>query len=370
MAKIPYIPLFIGDWEQDTNALSLQCEAAWLKIIFKMFKDDKSGLYKTSTKALQNLWKCDTKTVQDIIDELKDNDVCIIEFTDEKQGIVFKNRRMLKEKKISKARKEAVQNRYKSSTNTNTKTLQIAEYDIEYDNDTVLGDKEGAEGKGDQKPEIDTSQLIVPMMHNQWMKAFPKYPENVDKDWSSLREIADQICEYIKQAKDYGNGAVRAMISRYWQQMIDKIASDGFLSKYSLMQVSKHFQSIIQSMHAVETPKKSELQYLYERYCEGADIVKTIDPKHFQELLELKLITKPKQAVYDAARQKRITQLQQPMNEQERKLNKLYAAKDWQHDLVKEDFKIIERYVMRLTVTEYFKKQKDAKAVDVLKKAL
>jgi len=124
--KQPYIPLYIGDWEQDTNCLSLQAEAAWLKIIFKMWKNGRSGRYKTSTNALQNLWKTDTKGVQNIINELGLNEVCNFEKDAENEGkytagheiFIFINRRMVKEAEISEKRSNAVQTRYKDDTNT------------------------------------------------------------------------------------------------------------------------------------------------------------------------------------------------------------------------------------------------------------
>jgi hypothetical protein len=124
--KQPYIPLYIGDWEQDCNSLSLQAEAAWLKIIFKMWKNGKTGRFKTSTNALQNLWKTDTKGVQNIIYELNLNEVCDFDPPLENNGktpdgselLIFVNRRMAKEAKISGIRSDAVQNRYKDDTNT------------------------------------------------------------------------------------------------------------------------------------------------------------------------------------------------------------------------------------------------------------
>lgn len=137
--KVPYIPLYIGDWEQDTNCLSLSAEAAWLKIIFKMFKNDKNGIYKTSTKSLQNLWKTDTKGVQEILNELSENNICDLEISD---IITFTNRRMVREREISEIRTKAVQKRYKTSTNnlqnsykSSTKVLQNPEYENEYEND-------------------------------------------------------------------------------------------------------------------------------------------------------------------------------------------------------------------------------------------
>lgn len=131
--KQPYIPLYIGDWEQDTNLLSLEAEGAWLKIVFKMFKGDKSGVYKISTNALQNLWRKNTHQVNEIIKELKDAETCTITILE--GYIEFGNRRMINEKNISKIRSTSVQNRYKTSTN-NLHPLDN-EYDNEDDNEIV-----------------------------------------------------------------------------------------------------------------------------------------------------------------------------------------------------------------------------------------
>jgi len=109
--KQPYIPLYIGDWENDTNMLSLEAEAGWLKIIFKMFQNGKTGVYKISTKALQNLWRKSQEESIEIVKELLDANVCIIE--DKGKEYVFKNRRMMRQNEISEIRSKAVQNRYK-----------------------------------------------------------------------------------------------------------------------------------------------------------------------------------------------------------------------------------------------------------------
>lgn len=130
------MPFYIGDWEQDLNACEIETEGAWLKIIVKMFKDDKSGVYKTTTKALQRLWKSDAEKIQEIIDDLLLNDVCIIKCSD--NSIEFRNRRMIKAKKISKVRSDAVQTRYKSSTNDSTKSVETPEYENESENESEI----------------------------------------------------------------------------------------------------------------------------------------------------------------------------------------------------------------------------------------
>lgn len=133
------MPLYIGDWLQDMDAVSLECESAWLRIVFKMFKDNKSGVYKTNAKGLQRLWKCDANTMQNILEELALEGIG--EVTEENGLYTFKNRRMLKDQEVSTKRKEAAKKRWnkdKTECKTDTKDIQSPENEIEYENEIDL----------------------------------------------------------------------------------------------------------------------------------------------------------------------------------------------------------------------------------------
>lgn len=148
MAKknLPYIPLYTGDWIKDCNVLSLEAEAAWLRIIFKMFNGGKQSVYKVSTKALQNLWRVNDEKALCIIEELLDNDICSIVQDD--RYVTFTSRRYEKENRISEIRKEAVSKRkdrtnpdadsltkdIQSAYKTDTNDVQNAEIEIENNN--------------------------------------------------------------------------------------------------------------------------------------------------------------------------------------------------------------------------------------------
>jgi len=145
MAKIPYMPLYIGDWLQDMDSVSLECEAAWLRVVFKMFKDNKSGVYKNNAKGLQRLWKCDANTMQNILAELRLEGIGIVE--EENSLYVFKNRRMVKDQEVSKKRSHAANQRWnKDETECKpyTKDMQSPEneYENEYESDIDLLKKE------------------------------------------------------------------------------------------------------------------------------------------------------------------------------------------------------------------------------------
>jgi len=151
--NLPNIPLYIGDWEKDCNVLTLEAEAAWLRIIFKMFTNGKQSTYKIPTKGLQNLWRCSNEKVDDILTELIDFNICKIRT--EGRFTEFTSRRFEKENDISKKRSEAVGNRkdrtkHKQKSNkTSTKHLQITENEIENDNEIENKEKGGSGEKNE-----------------------------------------------------------------------------------------------------------------------------------------------------------------------------------------------------------------------------
>jgi hypothetical protein len=103
------ISIDVNEWEKNCNVLSLEIEAAWLKIVFKMFSNNKQSIYKLPTKGLQNLWRCNEQKVQEIIQELIDFNVC--EIQQEDHFTIFKSSIFEKENNISKVRSEAVRSR-------------------------------------------------------------------------------------------------------------------------------------------------------------------------------------------------------------------------------------------------------------------
>ncbi len=105
MGKLPYIPIYIGDWEQDTNCISIEAEGALIKLIFKLWKSPTKGLLSISFQQIAFLLKKSEDNAVKIIQELKDNDVLDIEFLPDKK-IKIESRRMLKEALKSKTYSE------------------------------------------------------------------------------------------------------------------------------------------------------------------------------------------------------------------------------------------------------------------------
>lgn len=249
--KQPYIPLYIGDWERDTNMLSLEAEGGWLKIIFKMFgekmaarqstnglqneKNGLQGVYKISTKALQNLWRKNVEEVEEIISELKDANICELECYN---GIyTFGNRRMIKEGKLSVTRSKAVQNRYKDDTSI----VQPSEYEYEYsiNNTNNTGNKKSL-------------SMIVPAMIKIWVSKKKDYLPDKEMDSHACLQIAYRIAELEKFSKYEVIDGKEKEVLEEWNKISDFILSDSWFRKLTLDSIStpKMWQKVINAMVA------------------------------------------------------------------------------------------------------------------------
>lgn len=134
MGKQPYIPIYIGDWEQDTNCISLEAEAALLKLVFKLWKSKDKGLLTISFSQIALLFKKSEDLAVKILQELKENEVLNIEFLTEKR-IKIESRRMLKDVAISKVKSENGSKGGRSKKQTKSKPKAKVKLITEYDND-------------------------------------------------------------------------------------------------------------------------------------------------------------------------------------------------------------------------------------------
>jgi len=154
--NLPNIPIYIGDWEKDCNVLSLEAEAAWLRIVFKLWTKGKQNSIKIPSKSLQNLWKCSADKIQEILDELIYNEIADIK---QQQGFVeFTCRRFEKENELSKIRSNArkgVNSNDKTPSKPNQKSNK-SEQNSDYDNDneSVIKSKNVKKGVVSGKKEI------------------------------------------------------------------------------------------------------------------------------------------------------------------------------------------------------------------------
>lgn len=212
--NLPNIPLYTGDWERDCNVLSLEAEAAWLRIIMKLWTAGKQNTYKATTKALQNLWRCSPEKVLEIIMELELNNICdITKISDTVEIYAFTCRRFVKENQISEKRRQAVESRYQSETNKHqiqntykpsTKHIQTPENE----NEIVINNEIKNDNRGDARGEsISQTQAEPHPQHQQLCQAFGV---NEIKNFTTFRRLdhflhtlTDDQADYHHQQLEY-----------------------------------------------------------------------------------------------------------------------------------------------------------------------
>lgn len=266
-------------------------------------------------------------------------------------------------KRHSEKQKENIRKRYqtstKSSTNNITKKIPLeGEYEEE---DERIKEREGMEGKTVGDPDA----YIVPRMVTAWQKVFPKYLLRREGDFPSLKNIAFSLCDYLAQSKDFEDQNIRTAILNLWTDLIEHIKGNDHYSKYSLSQIDKYTQSILQSFNKPVHQKPSDVQVMYELYCEQGKInPKSIDEAIYDELHEKKLISVDEKLIKQS-REMRLKILEMPKDQHERDLHEAYKSGNPDHPLLKEDAKVIELHAKRTAVISFFKKQKSAKAENV-----
>ncbi len=138
-ARRPYIPLYIGDWEQDTNCLSIEAEGAWLKVVFKCWRN--GGVYTATQESLARLCKSTPEKFASILLEWKTNKIC--EITGEQSPqLTITSRRIKREAEISAKKAEngrkGGQAKRKQTPKQNPSKLLKYDNDIDNDNDNEI----------------------------------------------------------------------------------------------------------------------------------------------------------------------------------------------------------------------------------------
>lgn len=161
--NLPNIPIYIGDWQKDCAALSMEAQGGWLQIVFKLWTNGKQNTCKIPAKGLQILWRCSKEKMHEILDELIFNNIADISIN--KGFVEFTCRRFVKENELSEIRSGAAKSknnkakRKQNVSKTNTKVVQITDNDNEnkIDNKSELKEKGG---KG-EKEKIDIEVFEV-----------------------------------------------------------------------------------------------------------------------------------------------------------------------------------------------------------------
>lgn len=155
MAKQPYIPLYIGDWIQDTDCLSIEAEGAWLRVIFKCWKN--KGIFTATEDVFARLCKIDTTKFASILLEWQQNNICDIVSGPNGQ-ITVVSRRIKRDKEISALKSEngskgGSKTQAKRKANGQAKVEQNPEYDIDNESESEI--------KVDYKKESETFDSTI-----------------------------------------------------------------------------------------------------------------------------------------------------------------------------------------------------------------
>ena len=160
--NLPNIPIYIGDWERDCNVLSLESEAAWMRIVFKLWTKGKQNSIKMPTKSIQNLWRCSEDKMHEILNDLIFNEIAEIKV--DKEFIEFSCRRFVKENNLSEIRSKASKGNknsikkekiYKQKVNKKTQNTDIDNENENIDINNKMTDEEKINWFKDQVKQTD-----------------------------------------------------------------------------------------------------------------------------------------------------------------------------------------------------------------------
>jgi uncharacterized protein YdaU (DUF1376 family) len=231
MAKDPILPLYYNDLDRSTRDWTDEEFGAYVRLL--MHQWDKGSLpndYQRLTRIATSLgttWETIRKKFV------------------EKNGELI-NERMedirLKREGFKQKQREKVLKRYQTSTELPTEhpTKKLpTESEIEIENEKEIEKKGGVE---------ENEKFIVPQMLAVWKNNKKDYPEDRNKDSPALQAIAKFICDSTNMPYNARDGGVQLKILENWEELSRFISKDRFFKAYSLMQVEKHIQAIIQKM--------------------------------------------------------------------------------------------------------------------------
>lgn len=255
----PYLPLFVQDFMTDEklSECSASATGVYIRVMCLMHKNDPYGkiLLKQKNKQTTNQIKnfasqlakqmpYDFHTVANALVELIDENVLLME-----NGVITQ-KRMVRDNEISVNRassgkkggkKTQKKNKDFALANALAKSKANSEYENEYENDNDFLEK-GIGGMGGRG-----KNFLIPQMLSVFKKFQPEYPEDEEKDFAALGELSRFILkkEGISVSKCNDKESEEKILAS-WGTLSDFISKENFFKSYSLSQISKHIQSIIQ----------------------------------------------------------------------------------------------------------------------------
>jgi uncharacterized protein YdaU (DUF1376 family) len=108
---------------------------------------------------------------------------------------------------------------------------------------------------------------IYQSMMRSFKILFPKYFFDKENDYLAIQEIANKVIRWDVVAGSASDQQLH--ILKRWGELCAHIKSDSHFSKYSLSQISKHFQSIIQSFNYGNQSRTSRQNHSHQPVITG-----------------------------------------------------------------------------------------------------
>jgi hypothetical protein len=129
-----------------------------------------------------------------------------------------------------------------------------------------VNDNVNEEKEGDFKnfEHTENEKYLIPEMVTIYKKHFPNYPYDKKRDFAPLRVVSEFICQ--SKGIPYQPNAPNciAEVSKEWSAVAGFIAADDFFKNYSLSQIERHLQNILQKKNNLKpridnTEKRREI---------------------------------------------------------------------------------------------------------------
>lgn len=276
---LPYWNVFIGDIHKDTDLLSPATFGGYVRLLFKMHNAQVRGEVTYTLPQLCRVFGAkDIEETVSIVKELTDPsrpEGPIVDYKINGDNHFLKNRRMVRETALSKARSEAGKKGAEATNKKTRQNTQVADVfapangaassefaeEVVTSNDATnnpanygigiginTGNEKGKEGVGEkEKTTAPISQgagvLIVPEMVAIWKKYRQDYVIDPGEDYHEIRSIAEKIATAAK-LDGYTEIANVDRIKELFDVLIQFTNTHSLYSTYQLSQVRKYFNQI------------------------------------------------------------------------------------------------------------------------------
>ena len=119
---------------------------------------------------------------------------------------------------------------------------------LKYNNIIPIMQDLGAKKIEDENIFSENKNFLIPKMQQVWKNENPDYPDDKKKDFHALQNLAKFIFKQQGIKYDASDDSLCAQILKIWQELVLDIAKHDFFKNYSLLQVDKHIQNIIQNL--------------------------------------------------------------------------------------------------------------------------